>query len=352
MTKFIGMDVHSASITVGWIDEDGFEIRPFTIPNTVQDLRSFCRAIDRPAKIAIEATRNHAFVHDLIEAEGLEVLVSHPKHTEAIASCKKKSDRHDARTLARLLRADLLTESYVPPLEIRLLRELVREYIRLTRVSTRARNWIRAILASEGMTCRFSDIFGKGAREWLACAQMHPDRKRSIERSLALISALSLNLRAVTAEIVARVKGDPDVELLISIPGIGYILGAIIIAEIGDISRFPSGRKLAGYTGLVTTTRESAGIVRHGHITKEGSANLRWALCMATSHLLRKPGPMKSFYNRLLERHGKKSARVACARKLTNYIFAILASRERYDPGTAAKRRLQHRLGQPPVCVG
>ena len=103
-------------------------------------MRDFARAFPSPARVAIEAPRNHAFIHDLLETEGLQVLVSHHRHTEAITSCKRKSDRHDAITLARLRKADLLTESYVLPLQIRLLREWCGEYIQLTILCIRTRN--------------------------------------------------------------------------------------------------------------------------------------------------------------------------------------------------------------------
>ena len=350
--KYIGMDMHKATVMVSWVDENNCVVSPFQIRNTTEQLEAFARAVEGPCRVAIEATRNHAFVHDLLEGEGLDVFVSHPKHTEAITSSKKKSDRHDAITLARLLKAELLTESYVPPLEVRLLRELVREQRRLVSISTRARNWIRATLAQDGLNCHFRDIFGKGAQAWLACANIHPSRRRSVARNLELIAFLQDRIRTVSEEIVALVKDDPDVRLLITIPGVGYLTAAAIRSEIGDVTRFSSDRHLASYAGLVTTTRESAGFVRHGHIMKEGSAVLRWALSMAVIHLIRKPGPLNVFYERLREKHGKKSARTATARKLARYVFAILTTRKEYDPQMPARRRVECLLGRPPVRVG
>jgi len=350
--KYIGMDVHKTSIMVSVVDEENNSAPPFRIPNTPEQLVKLASGIDQPAKVAIEATRNHAFVHDLLEGEGLDVFVSHPKYTEAIASSKKKSDRHDAITLAKLLKADLLSESYVPVLDIRLLRELIREYRRLVSLSTRAKNWIRSTLAQDGLQCAFSDIFGKSAKAWLSTAPMHPLRRESVERDLNMIASLREHINSAKVQIVNIVKDDPDVKLLLSIPGVGYITAAAILSEIAGISRFGSDRKLASYAGLVTTTRESAGIIRHGHITREGSATLRWALVMATTHLIRKPGPLKTFYERLADKHGKKSARVAAARKLLRYIFAILTSRNAYDPGVALQRGIECVFGQPPVRVG
>lgn len=346
--KYIGMDVHKASVMVSWVDEENHVMRPFRIPNTTEELLGFARAIERPAKIAVEATRNHAFVHDLLEGEGLDVFVSHPKDTEAIASSKKKSDRHDAITLAKLLKAELLTESYVPPLDVRLLRELVRDHIRLVSARTRAKNWIRSTIAQEGLTCSYRDIFGKSAKAWLASCNLHPMREASVERSLALIAALQEPIKNTTEVIEALVKDDPEIKLLTSIPGVGYVTAAAILSEIGDITRFKSDRQLASYAGLVTTTRESAGVVRHGHITKEGSATLRWALVMGTSHLIRRPGPLKAFYERVREKHGKKCARVATGRKLARYIFAILTSGKEYDPGKALQRGIECVMGRPP----
>jgi transposase len=350
--KYIGMDAHKTTIMVGIVDGRNHSLPPFPVATTPEDVRRLARAIKKPARVALEATRNHAYLHDLLESEGLDVFVSHPKDTDAIGKSKKKSDRHDAITLAKLLKADVLTESYVPPLDVRLLRELVRDYRRLVAISTRAKNWIRATLAQEGLTCRFSDIFGKNARSWLSSVALHPMRKASIERSLAIIAAAQDQIRGAAKRIVDLVRDDPDIRLLMSIPGVGYIIAAAILSEIGDIFRFSSDRKLASYSGLVTTTRESGGVIRYGHITKEGPTTLRWALVAATAHLIRRPGPLKSFYERLAEKHGKKSARAAAARKLLRYIYAILTSRKEYDPGMAVQRGIECVLGQPPVRVG
>lgn len=350
--KYIGMDIHQTSTTISWVEENNWVMRPFTIPTTAEDLRTFAQAVEGPCKVAIEATRNHAFIHDLLEAEGLAVMVSHPKHTEAISSCKKKSDRHDAVTLAQLLKANLLTESYVPPLEIRLLRELVREYIRLSTIGIKARNWIRAALAQQGLQCHFRDVFGPGAQTWLASIELYPSRRRAIERSLQIIAFGQERLQEIREEIIAQIKDNLAARLLISLPGVGYLLAAAILAEIGEVSRFASDRQLASYAGLVTTTRESAGHIRHGRITKEGATVLRWALGMAVTHLIRKPGPLKQFYERLAEKHGGKSARTATARKLTSYIFAMLTQQENYDPGKAAQRRQETLLAKVPVRVG
>jgi len=350
--KYIGMDVHKTSIMVSSVDQDSYVIPPFRVSNTPEHIVKLAQAIERPARVAMEATRNHAFIHDLLEAQGLDVVVSHPKATEAITKSKKKSDRHDAITLAKLLRADMLVESYVPPLQTRLLRELVRECRRLTAASTRTKNRIRATIAQEGMVCHYSDISGKHARSCLASLALNPARKRSVERSLDMIALAQDQIKAVREQIVSLVGEDPDVKLLMSIPGVGYLTAAAMLAEIGDISRFSSDRHLASYAGLVTTTRESAGIVRHGHITKQGSSTLRWALVMATTHLIRRHGPLRSFYERLADKHGKKSARTAAARKLLRYIYAILNSRKEYDPGMSVRRGIECALGRPPVRVG
>ncbi len=337
--KYIGMDIHKTSTMISWVDEANVVLPPFKIPTEKESLRQFASAVAGSAKVAIEATRNHAFIHDLLAAAGLEVVVSHPKHTAAICASKKKNDRHDARTLAKLLQADLLTVCYMPPLEVRLLRELVREHLRLTAIMIRARNWIRATLAQHGLVCRFRDIAGPGGRAWLEAAEMHPIRRQAIQRDLELIAVVQEQVEAVQQQIFTQVKDDPAIHRLVSLPGVGYLLAAAILAEIGEVRRFASDRRLASYAGLVTTTRESAGVVRHGHITKEGSAVLRWALSMAVTHLVRKPGPLKQFYLRVAEKHGKKSARTATARKLARVIFAMLTQQTGYDPSHFTQRR-------------
>ena len=127
-----------------------------------------------------------------------------------------------------------------------------------------------------------------------------------------------------------RARGDRQALLLATVPGLGYYAALLVLAEIGDVSPFPTARHLSSYAGLVPSTYASGGVVRHGAITKRGSRFLRWALVEAALHAVGRPGPLQEFYRRLLVGKGAQKARVAVARKLSKAVFWMLKSGRSY----------------------
>ena len=128
-----------------------------------------------------------------------------------------------------------------------------------------------------------------------------------------------------------REAGDnPDVRLLMTIPGIGYYFALLVKAEIGDVGRFSSGDHLASYAGLVPSARSSRGVERHGGITRQGSRWLRWALVEAAMVHIRVDSPVTRFYHGVAERRGRKAALVAAARKLMTVCYSVLVHGRAY----------------------
>lgn len=136
---------------------------------------------------------------------------------------------------------------------------------------------------------------------------------------LQVLDHLARQVAEVDGWIRSRARESSEASLLMSVPGVGFYLGLLILAEIGSIERFPSARKLASYAGLVPTTRSSGGRTYHGRITKQGSSWLRWAMIQAVLHAVRSPGPVQRFYRRQVKRKGRSVARVAAARKLLTH---------------------------------
>ena len=179
-----------------------------------------------------------------------------------------------------MLRADLLPEAWIAPAEVRQLRALLRHRISLVRLGTQLRNRIHAAAADHGYDRSASYWTGPG-RGWLAELGLPPSSREIITDCLAVIDGLAPVIDRIDGELHARAKADPRVKVLKTLPGAGEFTALVMLAEIGDISRVGSARKLASWAGLTPTVRGSDLTVRHGHIAKQGSAWLRWAMNQA-----------------------------------------------------------------------
>jgi len=281
----------------------------------------------------LEATGNWSYMYDILEAGTDEVVLVHPRRVRAIAAARVKTDKIDATTLAHLARADLLPTAYAPPIETRELRDLVRHRSKLVRERTRHKNRIHTILSKHNLHSPCTDLFGKKGRAFLKETRKHLSsiHQMMLDDYLKLIDGLNEQIKSVNQVIRAWAKEDPQAQLLTSMPGIGIYSAAVIIADIGDIKRFDSPKQLCSYAGLVPSTRSSDTRVRHGRITKEGSPWLRWIMVSAAQRAPCASPRLASFFERMLQQHGKKTARVALARKMLSIVYYMLLRNTPYQ---------------------
>jgi len=254
------------------------------------------------------------------------VLVSHPKKTRYIAEARIKTDKVDSMALAELLRLNSLPLSYMPPPDIAVLREKVRRRSFPVGQQTKFKIKIRSTLTYEGVKPPVEyGLFTRKGREWLRGLGLGPvdSYLRMMEPLRTEIRLLSLKMRHIAAD-------DEEVRLLMTIPGVGYYIALLVKAEIGDISRFPSGDQLVSYAGLAPSTHSSGGVTHHGRITKEGSRWLRWAMVEAAHVHFRFDSPVTRAYHRIVERRGKGKAAVAAARMLLLVCRSVLKNRRPY----------------------
>jgi transposase len=263
MSVYVGIDVHRKRSQVAVVAEDG------TVQlnkNTVNGTEPLLRLIgDLPAgtPVASGAAFGWGWLLRLPGDYGFEAHLVHPLQCKAIASARLKNDKVDAATLAQLLRADLLPEARVAPAEVRQLRALLRHRASLVRLGTRQRNRIHAVVADFGYDRSGSYLSGPG----LAGRLDLPAVSREIVTDcLAVIDGLAPVTGRIDGELRTRAKADPRVKTLTTLPGAGQFTALVILAETGDITRFPSARKLASWAGLTPTVRGSDRTVRHGHI--------------------------------------------------------------------------------------
>jgi transposase len=343
---YVGIDLHRKRSQIAALDGDGSEILSRRIFNDPAIFLGLLQGLGDEVEVALEATYGWEWLVDLLEDAGYELHLSHPLRTKAIAAARVKTDAVDARTLAHLLRTDLLPEAYIAPRELRDLRDLLRHRVALTRMRSALKNRVHALLARQGVQPSHADLFGPGGRSFLAELSLREPARRRLDSNLVLIDCFDRELKQTSSEIDARAKQDAYVEVLCQIRGIGRYIAMLVIAEVGEINRFRSARHLCAWAGLTPTVRSSAGNARLGHISQQGSPALRWALVEAAQHAATGGGPLRAAYERISKRRGKQVAKVAIARTILTLCFYGLRDGE---IRCLAPRAGRARIGTPAV---
>ena len=187
---YYGVDIHKKYSVYARMDEKGRVLSEGRIDNSAEEVARMLEPSGGEAQVVLEACGLWPYVHDLVEIQGVSVSLAHPQRVKAIAHAKVKTDKVDARTLAHLLRADLIPESYIPPREIRKLRELLRGRYAWTQLRTRSKNRVHGLLAKRGYLAPQTDLFGKKGREWLRSVELDEETRRLLERELEIIKLL------------------------------------------------------------------------------------------------------------------------------------------------------------------
>jgi transposase len=260
------------------------------------------------------------------------VVISNPLKTKAIASAKIKNDKVDSHMLAQLLRADLIATVHVCSLKTRKLKELLRHRRRLVNDGTRMKNRIHMLLMKNNIVLPVSDLFGTKGMQHLKQVDLPIYHREQLKSYLTLYGHLTKQIEPLTKRIQRMAQKNPMAKLLMTIPGIGPLNAMFIIAEIEDISRFPSYRNLAPYAGLVPSLDASADKTRTGRITKQGSPYLRTALVEAAQTVPRmKRSRLNIFFRKRIVRAGYQKAIVATAHKILRYVYFVLKNKTPYQ---------------------
>ncbi|MGH9381510.1 MAG: IS110 family transposase [Thermoanaerobaculia bacterium] len=348
----IAMDIHIDFCEVA-IAEGGEVRSAGRIKTTPKELEIFAQSLAPDDRVALEVTGNAWAIKRIIEPHVAEVIVVSPTDT-GIRGARAKTDRLDARTLAKLLAAGELESVWMPDRETQVMRRRLGRRSQLVKARTRAKNEVHATL----MRCLvgrapFSDLFGKRGRQWLRELALPAEERESVDAALRQIEFLDSEIEAVERLIAAEALKSAEIKRLMTVPGVNVICAATFMAQVGEIGRFASPRKLTGYLGLDPRVSQSGSApATHGRISKQGSVSARHALVEASWSAVRQPGPMHAFYRRIRARRGHSVAIVAVARKLACLFWCLLAREEDYayqQPSLTAKklRLLEVRAGSP-----
>jgi transposase len=326
----IGLDVHRDFCVVA-ICEDGKVRSGGRVPSTAEGLRLLAESLLATDRVALEVTASCWEVTRILEPFVDRVIVVSPDDT-GIASARAKTDKLDARALASLCWKGELEAVWMPDERCQILRRRLARRTQLVHARTRAKNEISAVLQRRLVERpAFADLFGVTGRRWLAEVELPLEERESVDAGLRQIAFLDVEIKAVEKLIAQQALSWPEIRRLMTVPGVNLICAATFIGAIGRADRFFTQRKLVAYLGLDPKVRQSGEApARSGRISKRGSASARWALVEAAWSVVKQPGPLRAFYERVRARRGHGKAIVATARKLAILFWCMLKRSEDY----------------------
>jgi transposase len=339
----VGLDLCRARVDVSVLDPMGGRVLTTTASPDAGGLASLAQRVSvlpgaGEVRAAIESMTGARFVRDALQGIGWEVLVADAARVKGLAPLACKTDRIDAWVLAELSRRDLVPAIWLPPMGVRAERERARWRMHLVKHRSMLKHRIHSTLMTFGVPARVSDLFGVTGREALARLGLPEPWASDVSACLRLIDILDGEIDDCERDLRRLGADHRYVPRLMTVPGIAWVLGYTIAAEIGDIARFPTATKLVGYTGLCPYVHQSGGKDHRGPVTKAGPKYLRWALIEATTHACTHPAYRTRYQRtktRLGRQRGPSVARVELARDLAHAIWHMLTKNQDFAPAGA-----------------
>jgi transposase len=336
--QFVGIDLHRRRSVIVRTTAAGEVLESVRIVNDVDRLTGVIARAGEAPEVVLEATYGWYWAVDALQAAGANVHLAHPLGVKAFEYRRVKNDLRDATDLADLLRMGRLPQAWIAPPVTRELRELVRHRAKLVGLRSHCKAEIHAVLAKCGVQVLASDLFGTVGTAVLDGLDLPAPYAARIASLRRLIDLLDFEIGVFAGLTRARLAADPGYTAVQQIPGIGPILGAVFVAEIGDIGRFPAPEKLTCWAGLTPRHRESDTHVHRGRITKQGSRLIRWA-AVESVQILPATTPVGQLRDRIAARRGRNIAIVAAARRQLEFVYYALRDhhvRALHTPSAAA----------------
>jgi transposase len=331
--RAIGVDVHRDFCEVA-IAEGGGVRSAGRVLTTPAALELFARSLAPSDVVAMEATANALAIARIVEPHVARVVLANPKAVKGATGLRAKTDKIDARLLARLLAVGFLAEVWTPDEQTRVRRRLISRRCHLVRQRVREKNQVHATLQRQlNERPPMTDVFGVKGRVWLQRqrAGLPLDEQHTVDACLRQIDFLEREIELVDRQVAEQVLASDDIRRLMTLPGVSGVTATALMAAIGDVHRFPTADHLVGYLGLSPRVQQSGNEpARHGPISKQGPGPVRGLLVEAAWHAARTTGPLRAFHQRIAAKRGVNIATVAVARKLVVIAWNMLRRGEDY----------------------
>lgn len=318
--QYVGIDLHRRRTVIVRMMPEGERLGDMVrIDSDPAELAAQVALWGESPEVVLEATYGWYWAADVLADAGAVVHLAHPLGVKGFAYRRVKNDERDARDLADLLRMGRLPEAWIAPPPVRGLREEVRHRCKLVALRSGLKASVHAVLAKQGVHVPMSDLFGAAGTKLLDGLGLDPPFHARVASLRRLIDAFTFEIDAVTGRTAGQLAGHRGYRAVQTIPGVGPVLGAVFVAEIGDVTRFTRPQQLCSWAGMTPRHRESDTKVHRGRITKQGNRLVRWAAVTAVQRLY--DGAIGATRARLTERRGANIAKVAAARKLLTLVY-------------------------------
>ncbi|MGH7394597.1 MAG: IS110 family transposase [Candidatus Methylomirabilales bacterium] len=318
--QYVGIDLHRRRSVIVRRSAEGETLSTVRIENDPVALSLALAEAGPEPEVVLEATYGWYWAADVLAAEGARVHLAHPLGNNW-GNRRVKNDERDATDLVDLLRLGRLAEAWIAPPETRELRELVRYRAKLVALRSGLKAQVHAVLAKEGVRVGVSNLFATiGGQELLDHVPLGRAYAIRVESLRDLIEVYDREVAMLEGNISGVLADHQGYRAIQALPGVGAILAAVFVAEIGDVGRFRGAPQLCSWAGITPSHRESDTTVRRGHITKQGSRLVRWAAVEAVQRQ-RANSHIAVHRDRVGERRGKGIGKVAAARKLLTLVY-------------------------------
>ena len=328
----IGVDYHPEFQQIAWVDTESGEFEERRLQHREEAERFYRELATRrvAVRVGMEASGHARWLEHLLKELRFELWIGDAAEIQTKRVRKQKTDRQDAQLILKLLLEDRFPRIWVPNAENRDVRQLLWHRHRMVQARTRVMNQLQAVALNEGLRCK-KKLWRERGRQQLESLQLAPWASRRRRDLLQILDQLSPTIAELTHAVEEEAQKRPEVRRLMTHPGVGALTALGFVLIIGEPERFHCGKQVASYLGLVPLEKSSGNRRRLGHITKQGSSMSRFLLVEAAQATVRSDPKWRSKYFHLMMRRGRKTAKVAMARRLAVDLYWMLRKGWNYE---------------------
>jgi transposase len=332
---YIGIDYHKHYSVYHVIDGEGKDLAKGRIEHhSPLDFTVLVKQWPR-CRVVFECSMNWHWLYEILEQSlaATDIVLANAYKTRIIAEAQVKTDKVDARILAQLLRANLISAVHIPAKETRQRKEVLRQRCFFVRQRTMLRNRIHRLLGGQHdlKLPQVSDLFGSKGLRFLEKLELPAPAGLLLKQQLEMLKNVQLRIKEDEVALSEMMKQTPELKRVVSLPGMGPILGAVVVCEVDDIKRFKSAQKFCGYIGLCPTTSSSGGKTHQGKLMRACNKWLRWAFAEAAWVAIGCSPYFGDLYKKK-RAHGKKAntAILCVARRMARITWQLLTQGRDY----------------------
>jgi len=327
--KIIGCDFHPSFQQIAMVDTATGDTIERRLLHAGGEAQRFYESLTGEVVVGIETSGNTLWFERLLGKLGHELLIGDATAIRAASPRNQRCDPRDAKNILQLLLEKRFPTIWVPTMAERDLRQLLKHRHTLVQMRTRAKNQLQHIALNQGLQKK-SKLWTKAGIEQLKSLELEPWTKRRRDDLLQILEQMDEHIRELSKAVEVEAQRWPKAVLLMSHPGVGPILGLATVVTLGDVSRFPRGKHVASYLGLIPREDSSGEHRRLGSITKQGNSFMRFLLVQAGMSAARGDAELGRVYKRLAQRKHHGVAKVAVARKLVLRLYWMLRTNKPY----------------------